>query len=609
MTDTLTLAFSPDLAIPIDIVTERTALIGISGGGKTYAGSKLAELIHDAGAQVVIVDTVGNWWGLRLDPGGKKPGIQIPILGGDRGDVALDPGHGRLVAETIAETRASMILDVSEMTGGELRRFVTDFATWLLRLKKKRPGPVLVIWEECQDVVPQKVFGEDAKMVGAVEKLVKQGRNHGVGSMLLSQQPQAVNKAVLNQAQTLFAFRTAGPHERKAIEGWIASKSIDVNLDELPALPTGTCFCWSPFWLRTFAKIRVAKRRTFDSTKTPKYGETHKAGQLTPVDLEKFKATMGEAIERARAADPERLKQRIRDLERDLQVAAVALDKASKAAPAPKVERVEVPMIPDKDLKRLERACLSADAQTTRLLEFLGTVRDEAKGLREVVTAATFRGIGTVPGLQPSTLRLGPAASPSDGRLAAMSRPQVEALIAPMARDAKRRSPAAADSGDGPALGPAHHRVLAAVAALQTAGISAPVAELVAWVSRYSPTSRHYENLRGALRAAGLVEYPTPGRIVVTAAGARATAGVRAATRQDIQEGAASLLEESHRRLLAPLIAAFPDALTAAELADRSGYSVTSRHFENLRGRLRALSLATYPSPGVVRAADDLFVI
>lgn len=602
MTNTITLAFSPDLSIPIDIVTERTALIGISGGGKTYAGSKLAELVHDAGAQVVIVDTVGNWWGLRLDAGGKKPGIQIPILGGDRGDVALDPGHGRLVAETVAETRASMILDVSEMTGGELRRFVTDFATWLLRLKKKRPGPVLVIWEECQDVVPQRVFGEDAKMVGAVEKLVKQGRNHGVGSMLLSQQPQAVNKAVLNQAQTLFAFRTAGPHERKAIEGWIAAKSIDVDLDELPSLPTGTCFCWSPFWLRTYQKIRVGKRRTFDSTKTPRYGETGataRAGQLTPVDLEKFKATMGQAIERARAADPEVLKKRIRDLERDLQVATVALEKASKATPPAKVERVEVPMLADKDIKRLERVCLGADAQATRLGEQLRQLRDETKALRESIARATAA--------------RAPVASPSDDRLDRMTRPQVEALIAPLAREAKLRTPApAADSGDAearPMIGPAHRRILTAVAALQTAGVSAPTSEVVAWLARYSPTSRHFENLRGALRAAGLIEYPDKGRIAVTAAGARATAGVRAATRDEIQQGAASILDASHHKLLAPLLAAYPDALTAAELADRSGYSVTSRHFENLRGKLRALSMVTYPAKGVARAADDLFLI
>jgi DNA helicase HerA-like ATPase len=186
-----TIDFSPTLKLPVSVCTQKLAFLGISGSGKTYGAGKLVEGVIEAGAQVVIVDVIGNWYGLRLAADGKKPGISIPILGGVKGDVPLDSYGGKQAAELVVDSNASVILDISDFTGGETRRFVTDFATSLLALKKRSPSPTLVVWEECQDIVPQRVMGEVAKMVGAVEKLIKKGRNYGVGTVLISQRAAA----------------------------------------------------------------------------------------------------------------------------------------------------------------------------------------------------------------------------------------------------------------------------------------------------------------------------------------------------------------------------------------------------------------------------------
>lgn len=56
-----------------------------------------------------------------------------------------------------------------------------------------------------------------------------------------------------------------------------------------------------------------------------------------------------------------------------------------------------------------------------------------------------------------------------------------------------------------------------------------------------------------------------------------------------------------------PILAAYPESLTAADVADASGYSAGSGGFNNLRSSLKTLGLIEYPGNGYVRAADWLF--
>ncbi len=70
------------LFLPIDGVTETFAFLGRRGNGKTYAATLMAEQMLDAGAQIVALDPVGVWWGLRLMKDGVTPGYSIPVFGG-----------------------------------------------------------------------------------------------------------------------------------------------------------------------------------------------------------------------------------------------------------------------------------------------------------------------------------------------------------------------------------------------------------------------------------------------------------------------------------------------------------------------------------------------
>ena len=115
--------------VPDDAVTQTWAFLGRKGQGKTYAAGSLVEKLLKQGVQVVILDPIGNWYGLRYDRTGKKPsGLDIPILGGLRGDIQLRPEAGEIIAGAVASTKQSAILDVSQFRKNDRKRFVAAFA-------------------------------------------------------------------------------------------------------------------------------------------------------------------------------------------------------------------------------------------------------------------------------------------------------------------------------------------------------------------------------------------------------------------------------------------------------------------------------------------------
>ena len=226
------------------------------------------------------------------------------------GDIPLEPGGGALIADLIVEKNISAVVDLSNFLLSEQRKFATDFATQLFHRKKTKRSALHVFFEEAQEFVPQQVRGDVAKMVGAFERLIKLGRNFGIGASLISQRPQSVNKDVLNQTECLFAFQMTGPQERKAIENWIKEKGLNEDIASvLPHLKIGQAHVWSPQWLQISKTIKIAEKKTADVSSTPKPGVKQvEPKQLSQIELEDLSDKMLATIERAKQEDPKALR-------------------------------------------------------------------------------------------------------------------------------------------------------------------------------------------------------------------------------------------------------------------------------------------------------------
>ena len=322
------------LNLPAAVATEKLALLGRTGSGKTYAAMKLAELLHDAGAQFVSIDPVGVWWGLRLGADGKSAALPIPVFGGLRGDVPLEPTGGKLIADLIVDRRISAVVDVSQFeSDADKARFSSDFAARLFFRKKSAPSAIHIFLEEAQEFVPQNLQRGEERMVHAWQRLMRLGRNFGIGATFISQRPQDVNKKALNQAEVVFAFQLTGPQERKAVEGWTSEKGLEEDVAAiLPKLEVGQAHVWSPGLLRCSKTVRILERATFNASSTPKVGARGQVRELAPIDMEELGEAMKASVEKAKAEDPKALQARIRELEAQAGKAKAADPKAFERA-------------------------------------------------------------------------------------------------------------------------------------------------------------------------------------------------------------------------------------------------------------------------------------
>lgn len=597
-----TIPIGRDLELPANAATQVLGLIGRRGSGKTYGAGKLVEGLLEASAQVVIFDSVGSWWGLRLAADGKKPGFEVPVFGGRHGDIPLEPGAGAFVADVVIERGISVVLDLSGFRKAQRQRFVTEFAEELFHRKKSKPSPVHLVFEEAQLLAPQQSRGDTARMLGAIEDLVRLGRNYGIGCTLISQRPQSVNKEVLNQVEALFVFQLTGPQERKAIQAWVVDQAIDVSemVDELPALPRGSCFVWSPQWLRILDRYKIGKKRTYDASATPELGAKRvEPRTLEAQDLEQLQVAMAKVVQEAERNDPKALRAQVGKLERELNVARRGAAAEREAAPAPEALAQARAQGAREGAMELLARLIERDHQLGRVLE------DLVEWARRIVEGAEkAQGLlrapqdVEIPPAPAEPLRLGPQPRTGAGTMPAASRRS----------ERGGASPVAAGGSSVPGV---RGRILAALAELEQIGVSAPPRAQVAIFSGYqSAKSTGFAKALSSLSSAGLVRYPGGGTVELTDAGrAEVQFAPGPMSEAELHERIRNLFPGVHWRILEPLIAAGGGALSRDQVAQAAGYeNVKSTGFAKALSRLSSMGLVEYPEPGAVRAADLMFL-
>lgn len=571
-----TLEFAEGLRLPIDAVTQTFAFLARKGAGKTYGASKLAEGMLGADAQVVVVDPVGVWWGLRMAADGKAPGIPIAIFGGLHGDLPLEPTAGGLVADLVVDKGVSLVLDVSMFRKGDRKRFVTDFAEQLFHRKKGERTPMHLFVEEAQVFVPQRVMGDEARMLGAFEDLVKLGRNFGIGVTLISQRPQAVNKDALNQTECLVVLQTNGAQERKAIREWIVEQGLDVSelVDTLPSLERGEAWVWSPSWLRKTVRVHISEKWTFNASATPEVGKkTKEAPKLEELALESIREAMAATVQAAEANDPKALRRRIAELERKL---------SERPEAKPEVQRMEVPVLQEKDTTAL----MEAMGELGALVQSLGK---DLEATRAQLKRALFQGK--------------PIPSISVGYEPPGGRKQWE-------RDAwgdmqgRRSAPRKAPAEGGPSA--------YAMQLLETAAARLPMRPTrtqLAILSGRSTRSSAYQGAVAELLKAGLL-IEERGQLAITREGLRLVGHVEssATSPEQIRETWLRALPQYEGSLLRILIERYPKPIDRIDLAHDAGKSILSSAYQGAISTLKKNGLVEAEADGRLRASETLFL-
>jgi len=574
------LKISKEISLPIDAVTQTLAAIGRKGAGKTYLATMIAEQMLDAKAQIVVIDPVGNWWGLRVGADGKTKGKEIFVIGGEHGDVPLVPEAGAKIARLIVEKNISAIIDVSGFRIGEHKRFAADFAEEFFHLKKSNKGPVHLFIEEAQKIIPQRVGPDEARMVGAFEQIVRLGRNYGIGATLITQRPQSVNKEVLSQVECLCVLQVTGPHERKALEEWVYEAGADRKLvGELPGLSQGEGYVWSPSWLRIYERVHFSKKTTFDASATPEVGKATKAASLSAVDVDALRKDMADVVAEAEKDDPKALHRRIRELEKE-----------AKNAPQAPVEQkvIEVPVLKDSQIKELGRIAERMYAEAERHGKAMALLWANFDEIGQAMAKA-MESLAIQQKVLPKTMVVKPDA---------FKKMELKVNVKPTGIPV-----------EGGALTGPEQRIANAIAWLNSIGVEEPNKTAVAFLAGYTYGSGGFNNPCGSLRSKGYIDYRPGNKIVLTEAGyGMAEVPSEPLTQEQLHAKVLSVLPGPEQRILRPLLENGGEEMSNDDLAAASGYQLGSGGFNNPKGRLRSLGLIEYPRGGYAKAAEILFI-
>jgi hypothetical protein len=605
------------LSLPIKYGTGTAAVLGKKRVGKTYKASVIAEELCAHNHQIVVIDPTSAWWGLRSSKDGDGNGFPIAIFGGEHGDMPLDPNAGAEIARAVVHERFSLILDLDGFTKGEETRFAAAFLETIYREKRgKHRTPLHLFLDEADIYAPQKPYGDDARVLGACDSLVRRGGIKGIGVTLITQRPAVINKNVLTQVDTLVALSMSHPADLDPIKDWVGVhgdvKAAKRMFEELPSLPRGEAWVWSPHQ-DIFARVTFRDRHTFDSGRTPEAGDEIEPPKiLAPVDIERIGMQIRELAAHARAEDPKHLHKRIRELEAD--------NAQLKSAPASQVVKtIEVPAI--------------RDEQIVRLAEIARDVKQAATDIYTASLPATWASLTTLSASCAPAPHVDPVV-PEHARNLRRHRVQpttkisspAEAVSAPKNHRAARAGqldpfrtkdlshredePTPAGRSRVPSLPEGVPKkaisLIQSLAWWESIGLSEIAIAPMAFVAGYT-VNGHFNNMRGKLRGAGLIEYLNNNTTTLTAQGRRFSPSSFAIDSLDtLHAKATSRLKSKMGLLLTQLLQAYPDAMASEEWAEATGYTVNG-HFNNMRGALKRLGLVEYVGNGKTRACDWLF--
>lgn len=554
--------------LPLDVVTEATAIVATRGAGKTSTSVVLIEEASAAGVQAVVFDRTGVYWGLQSSADGQSPGLPIYVLGGAHHDVPLEYTAGSMIADLVVDSGHSFVLDLSDFSKAHATRFAADFLVRIYDRKARSRTTTLMVMDEAHFYAPQTprggFKGDGARLMGAMEDVVGLGRSRGLGVVLTTQRTQALNKAVLDLIETMFVMRMLSPRARDAVKAWIQEKHEDDEkgvIATLDGLSTGTAWVWSP--LRgILRRIDVRRIKTFDSYATPKPGETiTEPTARQELDLDALGERIAATVERAKADDPTHLRARITELERTVTTLTREVDEARAEQPQP--ERVEVPV-------------LDNGPWGERIKEMLGDLTRSVGGFEEQISNEVAELYEKYPPLEPAERPAPPAPKP---------RPAVTRAPAPA--PAARRNPSA--PADGSLSGP-ERKILTA---LTQHGPKDKIT--LAILTNYSHKGGAFNNPLGSLRSKGYVN-KKGNPIEATPEGIDALGDYEPLpTGRALLEWWMPQLSGPERKIVTALDQNGP--MDKAALAEVTGYSPSGGAFNNPLGHLRTLGIVMKGQP------------
>ncbi len=586
--------FSAPLCFPEKVLDQHLVVLGKTGAGKSSALRHVVEHLLSRGKRVCVVDPKGDWWGLKAGSDGKSAGFPVIMFGDFKEskaqDVPINARSGQHIAELVAGGNRPCVIGMRGWTQSDMIRFWIDFASSLF---SRNSGELYIVGDEFHNFAPKgKILSpEVGKSIHWSNRLLSEGRGLGMVCLLASQRPQKVHNDTLTSCETLVAMRVIHKADRDAVRDWIDGNGDPAVgkevLASLAGMPRGTGWVWTPEIKYGPERVSFPIFTTFDSFAPPQLQRKVSTAGWADVNLDQVKEKLAAVIDEAKANDPA-------ELRRQLAAAKAELAKTvSKPAVAPPQLAVPKPVVSDKQIAEIDRLTIKLDAMLPKAMAVLAELTGRQQAAHKIGDSITdaVRMLQAVVGRQATPAIAKPVAAA--GRVAppAAARP---------VRDRVPSTDAVGDPVTRESLSGPEKKIIDAIAWLNSIGVLEPEQTAVAFLAGYTYGGGGFNNPRGALKTKGLVEYLESNLIKLTESGsAAAKFPAETLTQEKLHEKVMEVLPGPEKKLLKPLLAAYPGVMTNDALAAAAGYTNGAGGYNNPRGRLRTLGLIEYRDGGV----------
>ena len=245
---------------PVDeVLTGRGFITGKSGSGKSNTASVFIEELLDRDLGLLIVDTDGEYHGLKEE-------FDVLHAGkGDDCDLTVTVDDADRLARMALEDRVPILLDIATIGDEEeVEAILFEVINALFVKEQEYRMPFVIFLEEAHEFIPQQGGRGGSDLKKLIVRVATRGRKRGLGICCMSQRPAAVDKDYITQCDWFVWHRLTWETDTAVVDRILGGDSAET----VQSLGDGEAIVLTD-WDETVTRVQFRRKRTADAGATP----------------------------------------------------------------------------------------------------------------------------------------------------------------------------------------------------------------------------------------------------------------------------------------------------------------------------------------------------